>query len=50
MKDPPVQEMPVQSLITKPSPNDIIAAAKSGCKSITVEGVAWGGGGQGVNR
>ena len=50
MKDPPVQEMPVQSLITKPCPNDIIAAAKSGCKTITVEGVAWGGGGQGVNR
>jgi len=50
MLDPPVQEMPVQSLITNPSPNDIIAAAKSGCESITVKGIAWGGGGQGVNR
>ena len=50
MKDPPVQEMPVQSLITNPSPNDIIAAAKSGCKSISVKGIAWGGGGLGLNR
>ena len=46
MMDPPVQEMPVQSMITSPGPNDILAAAKSGCKTVTVKGVAWGGGGQ----
>ena len=50
MQDPPVQEMPVQSLITNPSPNDIIAAIKSGNESIKVKGIAWGGGGQGINR
>jgi len=50
MADPPVQEMPVQSLITTPSPNDIISAIKSGCESISVKGIAWGGGGRGVNR
>ena len=50
MQDAPVQQMPVQSLITKPSPNEIVAAAKSGCKSITVKGLAWGGGGLGINR
>ena len=31
-RDPPVQEMPVQSMITSPSPHDILAAAKSGCE------------------
>jgi sulfite oxidase len=50
MLDPAVQEMPVQSLITSPAPHDIVAAAKAGNKSITVKGIAWGGGGQGVNR
>merc|ERR1712156_464591 len=50
MMDPAVQEMPVQSLITHPSPNEMVAAAKEGCKSITVKGIAWGGGGAGVNR
>lgn len=50
MADPPVQEMPVQSLITTPSPNDIISAIKSGSESISVKGIAWGGGGRGVNR
>ena len=50
IKDPSVQEMPVQSLITNPSANDLIAAAKSGFKSIKVKGVAWGGGGQGISR
>ena len=48
--DSPVQEMPVQSMITKPSAHDIIAAAKSGCSSVKVKGIAWGGGGSGVNR
>jgi hypothetical protein len=38
MADPPVQEMPVQSLITTPSPNDIISAIKSGSESISVKG------------
>ena len=44
LKDPPVQEMPVQSMITKPSPHDILAAAKA--DSISVKGFAWGGGSQ----
>ena len=50
MLDPPVQEMPVQSLITSPSPNEVLAAAKSGCKNIKIKGLAWGGGGSGINR
>lgn len=50
VRDPPVQEMPVQSMITHPSPHDVIAAVKSGCRSITVKGIAWGGGGLGVAR
>lgn len=50
MQDPPVQEMPVQSLITSPCAGDIISAAKSGMKSVLVKGVAWGGGGSGINR
>ena len=50
IRDPPVQEMPVQSMITSPSPHDIIAAVKSGCRDITVKGIAWGGGGLGVAR
>ena len=32
-------------MITSPSPHDIIAAVKSGCRDITVKGIAWGGGG-----
>jgi len=50
LDDPAVQEMPVQSLITSPSPGDIVSAAKSGLKSVKVKGIAWGGGGSGVNR
>jgi sulfite oxidase len=42
--------MPVQSLITSPSPGDIISAAKNGLKSVKVKGIAWGGGGSGINR
>lgn len=57
--------MPVQSMITSPSPHDVLAAAKSDCESesarptlrlviagssITVKGIAWGGGGLGVAR
>jgi sulfite oxidase len=49
-QDPPVQEMPVQSMITSPSAGDIIAACKTGAKSVKVKGIAWGGGGQGINR
>ena len=45
-QDPPVQEMPVQSMITSPSAGDIICAAKTGAKTIKVKGIAWGGGGQ----
>ena len=48
--DAPVQEMPVQSMITRPSAHDIVAAAKNGCSSVKVKGIAWGGGGSGVNR
>ena len=50
MEDPAVQEMPVQSMITSPSAGDILSAAKRGCKSIKVKGIAWGGGGAGINR
>jgi sulfite oxidase len=50
VKDPAVQEMPVQSLITQPSPHDILAAAKNNFASVTVKGLAWGGGGSGINR
>ena len=50
MEDPAVQEMPVQSMITHPSPNEIISAAKSGDKTLYVKGIAWGGGGAGINR
>jgi len=50
VKDPPVQEMPVQSLITQPSPGDILSAVKNGFSSVKVKGIAWGGGGSGINR
>jgi len=50
MEDPPVQEMPVQSLITDPSPGDIISLAKNGASVVRVKGIAWGGGGSGINR
>merc|ERR1711920_1023279 len=50
VKDPAVQEMPVQSLITSPSPGDIVSAVKNGMKTVKVKGIAWGGGGSGINR
>merc|ERR1719498_1374693 len=50
VKDPAVQDMPVQSLITQPSPGDIIATVKNGMKTVKVKGIAWGGGGSGINR
>merc|ERR1719316_589236 len=43
-------EMPVQSLITNPSPGDILATVKNGMKTVKVKGIAWGGGGSGINR
>ena len=49
-KDPAVQEMPVQSMITSPSAGDIMCTIKNGAKSIYVKGIAWGGGGSGINR
>jgi len=49
-QDPAVQEMPVQSLITHPSPGDIISAVKNGDIHVYVRGLAWGGGGAGINR
>jgi len=53
--DPPVQEMPVQSMITCPSAGDIISVSKYGkdpSKPLTVKvkGIAWGGGGSAINR
>lgn len=48
--DPPVQEMPVQSMITSPSAGDMIAAKTNGYETIKVRGIAWGGGGSDVNR
>jgi len=48
-QDPPVMEMPVQSMITSPSAGDVLAAVKCGDK-VHVKGIAWGGGGSGINR
>jgi sulfite oxidase len=48
--DPAVQEMPVQSMITQPSAGEIISAIKNGDSTLLVKGVAWGGGGAGINR
>merc|ERR1719408_380819 len=42
--------MPVQSLITQSSPGDILATVKNGLKTVKVKGIAWGGGGNGINR
>lgn len=56
MVDPPVQEMPVQSIITVPNSGDELGMKSkswfsSDCqKTVKVTGVAWGGGGSGVNR
>jgi sulfite oxidase len=50
IKDPAVQEMPVQSLITQPSPGEVLSAVQRGFKSVKVKGIAWGGGGSGINR
>lgn len=59
-RDPPVQEMPVQSMITVPSPGDTLSLNcasnrlsyddKTGQFSVKVKGLAWGGGGSGINR
>jgi sulfite oxidase len=49
-KDPAVQEMPVQSLITTPSAGEIVSTIKNGAKSVYVKGIAWGGAGAGINR
>jgi len=49
VQDPPVQEMPVQSLITFPAAGDTIATCLSG-GMVKVKGIAWGGGGSGINR
>ena len=42
-----IQECPVQSGITRPSPNDMIYR---GSKSVKVSGIAYSGGGSGVIR
>ena len=52
--DQAVQQMPVQSFVTMPSANDVLSAKmgldEDGDYSVWVEGIAWGGGGQAVNR
>lgn len=48
--DPPVQEMPVQSLITSPSAGDVICNRNGNDDTVLVKGIAWGGGGCGINR
>lgn len=40
----------MQSLITYPAAGDILSAAQRGDRTILVKGIAWGGGGSGVNR
>lgn len=47
-KDPPVQEMPVQSIITFPTAGHMFSCKK--CDTIKIKGLAWGGGGSDVNR
>lgn len=42
-----IQEMPVQSGISNPAPNSTITKGK---KSLTIEGVAWSGNGNGIIR
>merc|ERR1719189_3091774 len=51
-KDPPVQEMPVQSMITQPAAGTTLAVNKDAVmqKTIKVKGIAWGGAGSGINR
>jgi sulfite oxidase len=53
-KDQAVQQMPVQSFVTTPAANDVLAAKinvdEDGDYSVWVEGISWGGGGQGINR
>ncbi|XP_015264182.1 PREDICTED: sulfite oxidase, mitochondrial [Gekko japonicus] len=44
-KAPAIQEMPVQSAITEPSPNALVPPGE-----LTVKGYAWSGGGRGVIR
>eukprot|EP00479_Gromia_sphaerica_P011448 TRINITY_DN564_c0_g1_i4.p1 TRINITY_DN564_c0_g1~~TRINITY_DN564_c0_g1_i4.p1 ORF type:complete len:304 (+),score=84.29 TRINITY_DN564_c0_g1_i4:875-1786(+) len=44
---PIVHEMPVQSLICNPSPNTVLKGERD---SINVKGVAWSGGGAGIQR
>lgn len=49
--DPAVQEMPVQSFITSPSAGDTLKVTLyDGVPAVMVKGIAWGGGGQGINR
>ena len=50
-KDPVVQEMPVQSMITKPSAGETLAISGTPeAPTVKVQGLAWGGGGLGINR
>lgn len=43
-----VREMPVQSLICQPAQNAVLGGKRR--DSITIEGVAWSGGGSGIKR
>lgn len=47
--DPPVNELPIQSFITSPAAGDILAKVKCS-DGVFVKGIAWGGGGSGINR
>lgn len=50
-RDPPVMEMPVQSMITVPSAGDCLCIGGDPRNpTLKVKGLAWGGGGQGINR
>merc|ERR1711979_138056 len=50
MEDPPVMEMPVQSMVTMPTPNETVAVKKTNNKHVYVKGISWGGAGSGINR
>lgn len=59
-RDPPVQDMPVQSMITEPSAGDTLSLNCASNRlsynkeldqyTVKVKGFAWGGGGAGINR
>jgi len=54
MSDPPVMEMPVQSMISVPTAGDTLCCSgvdlAKDVPTVKVKGLAWGGAGEGVNR